>query len=115
MRYVSYVFYGSLSIVLVLIAIANRSMTELNLIPKELSFFGFNFSITLPVYVIFFGGIIFGVLIGFIWEWLREHKHRAEVARKSRELRRAERELRKIKGEKYAGQDDVLALLDETS
>ena len=115
MRYVSYVFYGSLSIVLVLIAIANRSMTELNLIPKELGFFGFNFSITLPVYVIFFAGIIFGVLIGFIWEWLREHKHRAEVARKSRELRRAERELRKIKGEKYAGQDDVLALLDETS
>jgi len=37
------------------------------------------------------------------------------VDRKSREWRRAERELRKIKGEKYEGQDDVLALLDETS
>ena len=115
MRYISYVFYGSLMIVLVLIAIANRSTTELNLVPDELEFFGFNFSISLPVYVIFFGGIIFGVIIGFVWEWLREHKHRAEVARKRGELRRAEQQLRKIKGEKYKAQDDVLALLDETT
>ncbi len=115
MRYISYVFYGSLTIVLVLIAIANRSMTELNLVPDELEFFGFNFSISLPVYVIFFGGIIFGAMIGFVWEWLREHKHRAEVVRKRNELRRTKRELRKIKGEKYEGQDDVLALLDETT
>ena len=115
MRYISYVFYGSLTIVLVIIAIANRSMTELNLLPEELIFFDFNFAISLPVYVIFFSGTIFGVLIGFVWEWLREHKHRAEVVRKSRELRRAERELRKIKGEKYEGKDDVLALLDETA
>ena len=114
MRYVSYVFYGSLTIVLVVIAIANRAMTELNLLPEELVFFDFNFSIALPIYIIFFSGIILGILIGFVWEWLREHKHRAEVVRKSRELRRAERELRKIKGEKYEGQDDVLALLDET-
>ena len=115
MRYISYVFYGSLTSVLVLIAIANRSSTELNLVPDELIFFGFNFSISLPVYVIFFGGIIFGVIIGFVWEWLREHKHRAEVSRKRGELRRAERQLRKIKGEKYKAQDDVLALLDETT
>ena len=114
MRYISYAFYGSLTIILVFIAIANRSMTELHLVPEELGFFGLNFSISLPVYVIFFSGIIFGVIIGFVWEWLREHKHRAEVARKSRELRRAERELRKIKSDKYEGQDDVLALLDET-
>ena len=101
--------------VLVIIAIANRAMTELNLLPKELIFFEYNFSISLPVYVIFFSGIIFGVLIGFVWEWLREHKHRAEVIRKRRELRSAERQLQKIKGEKYEGQDDVLALLDETA
>lgn len=113
MRYIFYVFHASLAIVLVLIAIANRSTTELNLVPEELKFFGFNFSFSLPVYVIFFVGIIFGVLIGFVWEWLREHKHRVEVARKSRALRRLEREMRKIKGEKYKEKDDVLALLDE--
>ena len=115
MRYISYVFYGSLAIVLVIIAIANRDITELNLLPEELVFFDFNFSTSLPVYVIFFSGTIFGVIIGFVWEWLREHKHRTEVVRKNRDLRRAERELRNIKGEKYAGQDDVLALLDETA
>ena len=66
MRYISYVFYGSLTIALVIIAIANRAMTELNLLPEELVFFDFNFSISLPIYVIFFSGTIFGVLIGFV-------------------------------------------------
>ena len=114
MRYVSYVFYGSLSIVLVLIAIANRSMTELNLIPKEL---GFSVSIFQHL----------ARLRDFLWRhhlWCTHWFYLGMVARtqasrrsgpQSRELRRAERELRKIKGEKYAGQDDVLALLDETS
>ena len=44
MRYISYVFYGSLTIALVIIAIANRAMTELNLLPEELVFFDFNSS-----------------------------------------------------------------------
>ena len=108
LRYINYAFYAALVIVLVLVALANRGTTELRLLPNELSFFGLNLSIELPVFVVFFGG-----LIGFCWEWLREHKHRAEVSRKSRALRRTERELAKIKGEKYAGQDDVLSLLDE--
>lgn len=113
LRYINYAFYAALVIVLVLVALANRGTTELRLLPNELSFFGLNLSIELPVFVVFFGGVVFGVLIGFCWEWLREHKYRAEVSRKSRALRRTERELAKIKGEKYAGQDDVLSLLDE--
>jgi len=44
---------------------------------------------------------------------LREYKHRAEVTRKSRELRKLEGELRDLKGEKYKDQDDVLAMLEE--
>ncbi len=114
MRYIRYVFLASLAIVLVVVALANRTMTELSVFPTELAnFIGLQWSVQLPVFVVFFGGTIFGVLVGFIWEWLREYKHRAEVTRKSRELRRAERELEKLKGEKYAGQDDVLALLDD--
>lgn len=113
LRYLTYTFYAALVIILVMVALANRSLTELRLLPNELGFFDINLSLELPVFIVFFSGVVFGVLIGFSWEWLREHKHRAEVARKSRALRRTERELAKIRGEKYAGQDDILALLDE--
>jgi hypothetical protein len=55
------------------------------------------------------------VLIGFVWEWLREHKHRAEAARRTREVEALERELRREKRLKNQDQDEVLALLDEAS
>ena len=42
---------------------------------------------------VLFGGIVVGLLIGFLWEWMREHKHRAAAAERKAELRRLEREL----------------------
>ena len=114
MRYLRYAFLISLACVLVIIAVANRTMTTLSILPTDLShWFGVNWSINVPVFAVFIGGTFFGVLIGFVWEWLREYKHRAEVARKNREIRGLEAELRKLKGEKYQNQDEVLAMIEE--
>ena len=114
MRYLRYAFLISLTLILVIVAVANRTKSQISLLPADLSQgLGVNWSIDLPVFVVFLGGTVFGVLIGFIWEWLREHKHRAEGTRKSRELRKLEGELRNLKSEKYKGQDDVLAMLEE--
>lgn len=116
MRYLRYAFLISLAFVLVIVAVANRTMTKLSVLPTDLSqWLGVDWSINVPVFAIFIGGTFFGVLIGFVWEWLREYKHRAEVARKNRELRRLESELRKLKGEKYQNQDEVLAMIEEVS
>jgi hypothetical protein len=73
----------------------------------------FAFSINLPGCSVFFLGIFFGVGVGFAWEWLREYKLRAEASRNGRALRKAERELAMLKGEKYKDQDDVLALIED--
>jgi putative membrane protein len=59
------------------------------------------------------GSIVAGLLVGFIWEWIREYGQRAEAARQAREMRRLEREVARLKGEKHEGKDEVLALLDE--
>jgi hypothetical protein len=37
------------------------------------------------------------VLIGFVWEWLREMKHRTTASQKTREVSRLERELAVLK------------------
>ncbi|MCD1627459.1 MAG: LapA family protein [Paracoccaceae bacterium] len=116
MRYIRYAFLVSLAIVLIVVATANRAEVTLNLLPETVAeLIGFGAQITLPLFVVIFGGIIAGVLIGFVWEWLREHKHRAEAARRGREVETLERELRREKRMKNEGQDDVLALLDEAS
>lgn len=113
MKYIRYLFLLCLGVVLIAVALANRDMVELQLLPEGLArVAGMNPSITLPLFVVIFGGVVAGLLIGFVWEWLREHKHRAEVNRKAREVGKLEREVRKLKGEKNQGKDDVLALLD---
>ena len=69
---------------------------------------------TLPLYLVIFGSIVAGLMIGFVWEWFREHKYRSNSRERAREIARLERELgelRSIQGP--SGQsDDVLALLE---
>ena len=114
MRYMRYAFLASLAFILVLLAVANREMTTLSLLPAELNDIApFSVSVNLPVFSVFFLGIFFGVGVGFAWEWLREYKLRAETSRNGRALRKAERELAKLKGEKYKDKDDVLALIED--
>ena len=116
MRYIRYVFLASLAILLIVVATANRDLVTLTLLPDTLAgLVGFSAQISLPLFVVILGGIIAGILIGFVWEWLREHKHRAEAARRKREVEMLERELRREKRLKNQDRDEVLALLDEAS
>ena len=114
MRYIRYAFLASLAVVLVSVAMANRDAVTLELLPPGLSdLFGLNWSIQLPLFIVVFGGIVAGLVIGFVWEWLREHKHRAEAARRARQAKQLEREVNRLKTEKVGPRDEVLALLDD--
>ena len=116
MRYIRYAFLASLGIVLVSISLANRGMVTLKLMPDDFAnLIGFNFTIALPVFVVVLGGIALGLVIGFLWEWMSEHRHRRDANLKSREVRKLEREVTKLKDHKNKGKDEVLALLDEAS
>lgn len=86
----SYLRYALLVIVLVLavtIAMANRSSVTLALWPDSVSsILGFGYAVTLPLFVVVVGAVGLGLLMGFIWEWLRERGIRAEAVRNRREL-----------------------------
>ena len=113
MRYIRYGFLAALAIVLVTMALANRAVVTLHLLPAEVSgFLGFSWTITLPLFIVIFGGIIAGILIGFVWEWLREHRQRAEAAAARRERDRLAREVEKLRGPSPEKGDDVLALIE---
>jgi uncharacterized integral membrane protein len=114
MIYIRYAFLAALAAVLVSVALANRAPVTIEALPSGLSdLFGVSWSVELPLFVVVFGGIAAGLVIGFVWEWLREHKHRSEAARKTREARQLERELSRLKTEKAGPRDDVLALLED--
>ena len=112
MRYLRYAILAALAIVMVTVAIANRGPITLRLLPEELTgLFGFSWQITLPVFVVLLIAVMFGVVLGFVWEWIREHKYRRDAVVERRSRVELERELGAA-GKKQKPGDDVLALLE---
>jgi putative membrane protein len=116
MRYIRYASIAVFGIALVLIALANRDVVTLQVLPTELAHMAaLNPSYQVPLFVVIFGGVLAGLIIGFIWEWIREASERAAAARQAREMERLKAEITRLKGEKHKGKDEVLALLEQAS
>ncbi|WP_342666567.1 lipopolysaccharide assembly protein LapA domain-containing protein [Gemmobacter nectariphilus] len=111
MKYLRYLVLLLIAVGLVAVALANREVVALHMLPPDLAqLVGIDWTIRLPLFLVGFGGVVVGVLIGFVWEWLREHKHRAAAAAKAREVQQLKREV--AQATPPAPKDDVLALLD---
>ena len=116
MRYVRYASIAIFAVALILIALANRAVVTVKVLPAELAdLAALNPSYDVPLFIVMFAGVLAGLIIGFIWEWIREAKERAEAARQAREMQRLRQEIKRLKGEKHQGKDEVLALLEEAS
>lgn len=114
MRYIRYACIAVFAIALIAVALANRASVTLKVLPGEIAgLFAVNPSIEVPLFVVIYGGILAGLLVGLIWEWLREFSVRSEAARSARNVRRLEREVDRLKGAQHDGKDDVLAILDK--
>jgi len=114
MRYLKYLFLAALGFVLITVALANRGFVSLYLLPPEISaLLGLSGEpLQLPLFVVVVGGIIAGLLIGFVWEWLREMKYRG-TARQAEKLKKEVDTLRAATPSEKTGKgDDVLALLE---
>ena len=70
-------------------------------------------TIELPLFVVIMLSVGVGLLIGFVWEWLREHRLRSDGRAKAREADQLRREVDELKKSKAGPEgDDILALLD---
>ena len=114
MRYLRYAIIAILTVLLLSVSVANRAAVEVKALPDGLAaLFGVTWSLQVPLFIVLFGGVIAGLVIGFLWEWLREHKHRKVASVRSREVTRLERELAVMRDSaSVPDKDDVLALLD---
>jgi uncharacterized integral membrane protein len=114
MRFVRFLLLGILALALVSVAMANRALVALQLLPSDLAvLFGVNWAIEVPLFVVIFASIIAGLFIGFVWEWLREHKHRAAANQGSKTVAKLERELAAMRDARSVPSDDVMALLEK--
>ena len=112
MSYLKVIFLAILGIVLVTLCLANTAMVELKVLPRALtSLFGFQERIYMPLFAVILVSIALGILIGFVWEWLREWRIRRTAERRTREVRALEQENRKLRVE-VGEEDDVIALIE---
>jgi lipopolysaccharide assembly protein A len=113
-RYLRLLFLGLVGLVLLTVALANRAPVAVQLLPADLAALtGVTWAMEVPLFLVIFGGILVGVLIGFVWEWFREHGHRVSASQKTREVARLERELAVLRdATSVPPKDDVLALLE---
>ena len=112
MRYIRWVVLSALAIALVTIALANREAMTVRLLPEAVEgLFGFSWQITLPIFVVLVIAMGAGVLLGFVWEWVRTHRHRSAAAGDRRARQELEQQVKAThppKGEK----DEILALVE---
>lgn len=113
MRIIRLFFVILLAVILIGIALANRDMATLNLFPAQFDqYLGGHWSLTMPLFLIIFIAILFGVIVGLIWEWLREAHLRSESRARASEVARLEREVGQLRSTHAAPRDDVLAIVD---
>lgn len=114
MRLIRLAFVTILALILIAVALANRQLITISLLPADLaSYLGGSWSLTLPAFLALFLAILFGVLVGFIWEWLREASLRAEAKRRAAHVAQLEHEVAALRRTHAAPKDDVLAILEQ--
>jgi len=112
-RWLRYILLLCLALGLLTVALANRTPVVVKTLPDDMAaFLVLGWSMELPLFVVIFAGIVAGLLIGFVWEWFREHKHRAAAATKAREVSHLQREVATLREKQAEPKDDVLALLE---
>ena len=113
MRLIRTLFLFCLATLLISLSLANSEKVTLYFLPENLaSLLEIKIAVNIPLFLVFFSGIFIGLIIGFVWEWLREYKFRVEANLNEKRLSRAETELSEMHAKDNKG-DDVLTLLEK--
>lgn len=115
MKYIKYTFWGIVAVCLIIVGLANRGDVTVRAMPEALATpLGLSPDVQIPLFVVMFLGVGVGLLVGFLWEWIREHRIRSDARAKDREVARLKGELDRLQTEKHEGKDEIVALLDKT-
>ena len=117
LRILNLVILGLLFVVLLGLAFANRTLVVLEAMPPSLAqWIGVDWTVQMPLFLVVLMAVLLGIVIGLVWEWVRESGQRAEATRLGQELKRTEERLAETRRDLPAGQktrDDILALLND--
>lgn len=113
MRYLRMLFVVLLAVILIGVALANRQLVTVSLFPDRVDgFIAGEWSAQMPLFLVIIMSLLVGMILGLIWEWMRESVLRRESAQRAHELQVLEREVGQVRKAHHAPRDEVLAILD---
>lgn len=86
------IILAPIAVVVVLLAIANRSLVQLSFDPSG----GTAYTFTVPLFVAVLGAVMLGILVGGIACWLGQGKHRRAARQAQREAEAARAEVARL-------------------
>lgn len=111
MRTFKLILLAIILVAIVILALANREVVTVALLPDGMSRLAPGASIQLPLYLVSLISIVVGLVLGYLLEYLREAKHRRRAAAKAREAAQLNREMNRLRKETNRPEDEVLALV----
>lgn len=114
MKTIRYGFWAIVAVCLILVGLGNTGMVTVRAMPEAVSdLLQISPDVQLPLFVVIFIGVAAGLLIGFLWEWVREARYRSDGRAKAREAEALKREVADLRATKASENgDDILALID---
>lgn len=110
MRAVKIILLALILLVIVVLSLANRELVTLNLLPEGMATL-MPVSVQVPLFLVSLLSILVGMILGYLLEWLREHKHRRRAHEKTKEAARLGREVHDLRKSSGKPEDEVLALI----
>ena len=111
MRTIKLILLALILVAIVVLSLANRESVVLNLLPEGMSGI-MPVSLEVPLFVLSLVSILVGMVLGYLLEWFREHKHRKRASIKTYEAAELARENERLR-RKNKPEDDVLALISK--
>lgn len=114
MKTIRYAFWAIVALCLILVGLGNTAMVTVRAMPEAISgLLQISPDVQLPLFIVIFIGVAAGLLIGFLWEWVRESRIRSDGRSKAREAEALKREVADLRAAKARENgDDILALID---
>ncbi len=109
MRTIRFALAVVTGLMLMLVIAANMASVDLHLLPQALGMRALSIK-NVPLAVVIVGAVFFGVLLGFLFEYLREAKHRGMLAEKRLEIGRLRAENARL-AKRGGAESDELSLL----
>lgn len=116
LRIIKIAFLCLVALALVLLLFSNNEMITVRFLPDNLAeVLQVQNAYTVPLNLFVPAILVLGIVVGFVWEWLREYRYRSEARVQRREATRLSNEVAQMKGTSGDNQNDILAIVDNAA